>query len=165
METQSGAPRLMEFIQSELTKEEARRASIESRGLAVVTVASGLLAIIAAVRPLGVTAKSAPTAGPLLQGLASTSGVLLVIGVLVAAFTNAPRRYRLIDPEAMSALAPRLWVQDVDDLNRSIFASHLTFLRDAQRINDGRARLLFAATLLVGVGAVLLAASNLYPDL
>jgi hypothetical protein len=156
----ASGPRLLEFVQAELTKEEARRTSIESRGLALVTVASGLIALVAAVRQF------IGRAGPVTTSAAAdvlivVSGCLLVLGTVAAACTNAPRRYRLIDPDALLEAAPRLWEQSPDEMDRAIFSSQLIFLKDAQHTNDARARLLFVAVILVGIGVIGLAVSSL----
>jgi hypothetical protein len=158
----TSAPRLLEFVQSELAKEEARRTSIESRGLAVVTVTSGLITLVAAVRQLsGTTNPEVVTT--VARILTIASGGLLILGILAAACTNVPRRYRLIDPDALRKAAPRYWALGEDDLDRALFASQLVFLEDAQRTNDARARLLFVALILLGLGVIGMAASSLVP--
>lgn len=149
----SSGRRLSAFVEAELAKEEARRESIEKRGLSVVTVAAGLFGLVSALHGV-----SGPSRGdqPSQLGhvLLTLSALLVVAGTIAGALTNAPRRYRLIDPEELLASAPTMWQQSEDATDRALYASHLTFLHDAQRTNDARAQFLFAALALSGLGIV-----------
>jgi hypothetical protein len=149
----SSGERLSAFVETELAKEEARRESIEKRGLSVVTVAAGILGLVSALHGVSGTGRG-DQPSHVGHVLLTASAVLVVAGTIAGAMTNAPRRYRLIDPEELLASAPTLWQQSPDATDRALFASNLTFLRDAQRTNDARARFLFAALTLSGLGIV-----------
>ena len=46
----TGGDYLLEFVGTELAKEENRRSSLEARGLSVATIAAGIVALITALR-------------------------------------------------------------------------------------------------------------------
>lgn len=151
----SGGDYLFEYVRGELDKEEARRSSLEARGLSVATAAGGIAALVAAFRDLaGGNALDLGRHGA--RGALIACIALFVSAALLAALTTAPRRARLVDPAGLRELAPQLWGEHGDRARKMIFASRLVYLDEAQRGNDRRGRLLFGATVLLALGGVAL---------
>jgi len=156
-QTRPGGDYLIEFVGTELTKEENRRSSLEARGLSVATIAAGIVALITALRQFAGLPAFAMGQGAITRALLVACILLFVCATLTAALTNAPRRMSLIDPAGLRALAPELWGEAEERVDKMIFTSQLVYLDQTQRANDQRGRLLFSAMIFLVLAILMLA--------
>ena len=153
----TGGDYLLEFVGTELAKEENRRSSLEARGLSVATIAAGIVALITALRqfaglPAFDLGKDTATRALLVACI-----LLFVCASFTAALTNAPRRLSLVNPSGLLKLAPELWGGAADRAHKMIFSSQIVYLDQAQRANDQRGRLLFCAIVFLALAVLMLA--------
>jgi hypothetical protein len=133
---------LLSFLDNELAAEENRQDSLEKRGLALITVAGALVSVLlalpkAAGRAIG--SSSLSTVSAICFVLA---GVAFAATACLAVWTNAPRRTRLLDPDAFLSVAADLWGKTGDDAARAVFGTRAAQLAAVQSSNDRRAVLL-----------------------
>jgi hypothetical protein len=144
------------YIKDELAGQEARKASFEQRGLAVVTTAGTLVTLL-----FGLAALSTATAkgSPLLSEEKVWLGValgLFVISAILALATNFPLKYK--GPE-IADIIERLKATPEDSLEDAAYAVAEVrgdILLAAQQRNTVKGRFLFAALVLevAAVGCV-----------
>jgi hypothetical protein len=151
----SGGDELLRFVRDELDKENERRKSIESRGLSLASVAGAIVTLASGLQRFAGDASSTAVHGAE-RVVLTASMVLFAVTALLAALTNAPRGVSLVDAGALEQLAPGLWEQPADDVRKRLFASQLVYLADAQRTNDWRGRMLFAATVTLSAAVLAL---------
>jgi hypothetical protein len=153
----AGGDYLLDFIGTELTKEETRRSSLEARGLSVATIAAAIVTLITALRQFAGLPTFAMGKGTATRALLVACILLFVCASFTAALTNAPRRLSLVDPAGLLKLAPQLWGAPADRAHKMIFTTQLAYLDQAQRANDQRGLLLFCAILLLALAVFVLA--------
>lgn len=145
----------VDFVQEQLTVEEARKASLEQRGIAVIT-SSGVLATLG----FGALALAKrgdhiplPAAGPPLLVIGACA---LFAAAVLALATNAPLRHRAVNPVA---LKERLRNQVNDDRRVALVrvtATRLGLLDTTRRGNNVKALLCIAAMVAEVLGVTLL---------
>jgi hypothetical protein len=155
-ETRVGGDWLLEFVASELGKEEDRRSSLEARGLSVATIAGAIVALLTALRQVAGSATLNMGQGSA-RVLLFACIFLFVCASFVGALTNTPRRFSLVDPQGLLKLAPALWEESADSVKKMILSSQLLYLDEAQRANDHRGRLLFSAIVVLALAVMVLA--------
>jgi hypothetical protein len=153
----TGGDYLLDFVGTELAKEETRRSSLEARGLSVATIAAGIIALITGLRQFAGLPTFDMGRGAATSALLVACILLFVCASFTAALTNAPRRLALVDPVGLLKLAPELWGGPADRAHKMIFSSQLVYLDQAQRTNDQRGRLLFCAMVLLALAVFMLA--------
>ena len=153
----TGGDYLLDFIGTELAKEETRRSSLEARGLSVATIAAGIVTLITALRRFAGLPAFDGGKDTATRALLVACILLFVCASFTAALTNAPRRVSLVDPAGLRKLAPELWGAPADRAHKMIFSTQLVYLGQAQRANDQRGRLLFCAILLLAFAVFMLA--------
>lgn len=139
-----------------LAAETAQKASIEQRGLAVITTSGVLVSLLVAL--------SALLLGRDYKFLEGGTEALLILAVaaFVAAAalglaTNAPRRYWGLSDEDLERIsAPDAWLADADEAALVVAQQRGKELLQAKRANDRKARLLLVAlgVEVIGVGLV-----------
>ncbi len=152
--TGTGLAVYAEFVQEQLTGEEARKASLEQRGLAVIT-SSGVLATLG----FGALALAKrgdrvplPAAGTfLLVG----GAVALLVAAALALATNAPLRHRAVN---LAALKDSLREHAADDEGTALIrvtSTRLGLLRTTRHGNDLKVILCLAAMAAEVLGVAL----------
>lgn len=148
-----------EYIARLVGDQEARKASIESRGLSVVTTSGGLVSLLFGLVAVVTKAEGfdLPTAthGPL------TAGLLLFVGAATCGLlVNKPSSdYLNVDVDA-AMTEERLkerWSESATDVRLRVATNNVNSLREAQRVNELKGRFLFVAVLLE-LGAVIFVA-------
>jgi hypothetical protein len=139
-----------------LDAEMAQKASIEQRGLAVITTSGVLVSLLVAL--------SALLLGKDYNFLDAGTKTLLILAVaaFVAAAglglaTNAPRRYWGLSEEDLERIsAPDSWLGDADEAALVVAQQRAAELGHAKRANERKARLLLTAlgVEVIGVGLV-----------
>jgi hypothetical protein len=157
----SGSSVYAAFIAGLLEEQDARKASLEQRALAVVTTAGALVSLLFGLVALiseadGFTLPRSAH-GPLGVGLALFVGA----GVL-ALVVNVPLIYTNADPEAIARILDRYWSDSVSDAEMRVAATREKMFKAAQDANELKAWLLVGALTLevLGVVAVAIAVSE-----
>jgi hypothetical protein len=142
------------FFQKLVDGQEARKTSLESRGITVITTSGALVTLLFAL--VALLTKSQDFKVP--HSTHWPLGVALVAFVTAAVFaliTNLPRKYTNLDPGDSDALLDR-FAEPADKARLRIAATNLRFFKRAQEVNESKARILIAAMAMeiAGVGAV-----------
>lgn len=144
------------YVQQLATEQDARKASIEQRGLAVVTTSGTLVTVLFAL--VALLTKTPEYKLPVqAHGTLGLALVLFVVAAVLAVLTNVPLAYRgadLSDPQ--SALWDH-WSKDRGYALQRITATRVVVAARAQAVNGVKAWLLLAA-ITAEVAAILVLA-------
>lgn len=150
------------YLEAELSAEQARRESLERRGLALVTVAGALTTLLLALPSAMAHPQSAASStSTQVAALAALTGFVLTVAA--ATSISLPRYTRLVSTDSLLAVAQDSWWRPADEILQRIFGTRAEQLRQAQMANDRRGRLLLAASLClaVAIGSLALLAALL----
>ncbi|MGR7025670.1 hypothetical protein [Geodermatophilus sp. URMC 62] len=128
-------------IESELSFEASRKASVEQRGLAVVTSSAALVTLLLGFAALVTKATDFELElVPLVLILAALAFFLFAVlqGILV----NRLIEYKRIDPQDLSRLVedPSVWRSSADVVDRRLAEAAMVALRDSQEKTNSKAR-------------------------
>lgn len=158
----NGGTVLSSYLDAELNAEQARRESLERRGLALITVAGVLTTLLLALpSALAHPQRFAPSASTQAAALAALTGFVLTVAAAVS--ISIPRHTRLVSTDSLLAVAQESWWRPGDEILQRIFGTKAEQLRQAQQANDRRARLLLVASvcLAVAIGSLAVLAAFL----
>jgi hypothetical protein len=96
------------FIEAELKAERDRRASLDARGLAVVTTSASLVTLLAAVGAFASTAANFRLPGTAVPWLIVTL-VGFVVATILGILANANGRYKVTDRPALDRMRTEHW--------------------------------------------------------
>lgn len=147
----TGATLYGEYLKDELAGQEARKASFEQRGLAVVTTAGTLVTLLFGLAALSTTVAKPDRLGGPERALLAVALVLFVLSAVLALATNFPLKYS--GPEAPDIKAHLEADDSPSDAALEVALARVHILEVAQRKNTRKGNLLFVA-LLVEVAAV-----------
>jgi len=154
--TKPGTAAYAELLKEELAAQEARKASFEQRGLAVVTTSGALAALLFGLASLAMTGK--------IQSLPSDAKVWLAVALVafvcaavLGLLTNFPFVYDAPKVEAIKGRLKEVPIKDQDAAVRDIALTRVRTLKDAKNKNKRKGRLLFGAMTLEVVAVALLA--------
>jgi hypothetical protein len=153
---------LSSYLEAELSAENARRESFERRGLALITVAGALTTLLLALP--AALAHSHPVAFSTSTQVAALAALIgFVLTVAAAVSISLPRHTRLVSTDSLLAVAQDYWWRPGDEILQRIFGTRAEQLRQAQRANDQRGRLLLvgSACLAMAIGSLALLAALL----
>lgn len=144
-----------DYVKAELDAQLERKASLEQRGVAVITTAGtlvsllfGLVAVITGVQhytpPHGATIW-------LYSGLA-----LFVVAGALALVVNAPLVYQTVKADELKRAIGTLWGDDEETAQRNVALTRTTVFGDTKRKNDLKGIVLIAAMVaeVAAVGCV-----------
>lgn len=144
-----------EYIKEQLDAQEARKASLEQRGLAVISTSGVLVTLLFGLTALSI--KSEPTfdipdtsAGFLVAAL-----LFFVLGALSALLTNLPRSYEGVTVEALRRAVKERWDDSEAAASRKVALTRLTVLQSAKGVN-GQKSVALAAGMVCEILAVAL---------
>jgi hypothetical protein len=157
MSTVDGAPATGvaaygEYLKDQLAAEEKRKASLEQRGLAIVSSAGALVTLLFALGALATKAQDFVLEQEAKVLLVAAVGIFLAAAVSALA-TNLPTPYENVSPDALRDRLRESPVRDEDAARRDIALTSVKVLRDAKAKNQRKAKLLFGS-LLIEVVAV-----------
>jgi hypothetical protein len=146
------------YIKDQLAVQDARKTSLEQRGLAVITTSGALVTLLFGLTAL--TTKRAATfdipkwaASCLIVALA-----FFVLAAVSAIFTNLPRSYQGVTADALRDAVKNRWDDTEEVASRMVALTQLKVLASAKEVNTGKGRFLIAgmvfeifAVALVGV--------------
>jgi hypothetical protein len=155
----SGASVYSDFLAGELAVQNARKASFEQRGIAVVTTAGTLVTLLFGLAALSTSvAKAEQLSGSTKTALAYAL-VLFVVSAILALLTNLPIGYQAVPADEIRDRLREKPGRDADAARRDIALTQVKVLRDAKRKNSLKGWCLFGALVfeVVAVGFVMVA--------
>lgn len=150
-----------ELIKEQLTQERARKASIEARGLAVITTAGGIVTILFALSALATKAAATFALAEPARSLLVVATGLFVVAVLAALGTNAPLGYDEVTDEGLNDMVAKEWWDktDVPQSQRMVAVARVGMIISGRNASNYKAYFLIVAMLLEVVAVVFLAAA------
>ena len=148
-----------------IANERAKKSSMETRGLAVITSSGTLVTLLLALSALATKADGfAPTTTE--RWLLLLGGAAFVVAAAGGLFSHAPTNYLDIDPQSLAQMAQaEVWSTVGEDAALAIALGRIAVLNDMRRRTEIKARVLVTATvcevlavLLVMIAAALLLA-------
>jgi hypothetical protein len=133
-----------EFIAEQLNSQEARKASFEQRGVAVITTAGVLVTLLFGLASLSTTGKTFSLSGQAKEWLAIAL-VIFVVAAALAVATNVPLPYRSPKAEALKRRVKAEPVRDEDAAIRDIALTRANMLKTAKTMNAIKGWLLIVA--------------------
>lgn len=136
-----GSALYAEYIAEQVKREDERKASLETRGIAVVTTSGALATLL-----LGFATFTKSPRGQFVLPDASHEWVkraliLFTAAAVGAIVTNFPFRYRAAGLKGLRALRDKSWNDSIDTAEDAIAANRLNVLASAKLWNGGtRAR-------------------------
>lgn len=136
-----------EYIREQLEAQEARKASLEQRGLAIVGTGGGLVTLLFGLTALTLERDvvTLPTGSPVLLVAAL---FLFVAAGLAALVTNIPMSYEGVTTEALRGAVANRWDDTSAEAVRMTSPTRITVLESAKRKNNVKAVALFAGMVL-----------------
>ena len=137
-----------------LDQEKQIKASLEQRGLAVITTSGALVSLLVALAAL-LLGKQESSVGSTARACVVSAVVAFVLASVVALLVNSPAQYRSFSTGDLDRML-RQWDHDQDDARYLVGEAHIGFLKVSMRKNRRKARLLQTAISLevLGVGLV-----------
>jgi hypothetical protein len=150
---------IAKFLDDQLAEEHARKASLESRGLAVITTSGTLVTLLFALSALVTKVESFTLPDPARFMLMYSVGALLV-AALSGIYINAPSRSTYVDPALLTPhLSSPHWEAPERDARKAIAVFQLQCLTAAAKGNTRRARVLLVGAVGQAVAVALLGAA------
>ncbi|MGW6918270.1 hypothetical protein ACWGB8_31330 [Kitasatospora sp. NPDC054939] len=144
MTNDRGSTTYLDFISDLLATEEARKASLEARGIAVVTtsgvLASLLLGLVAVIAKSTTFVFPDSAHAPLLAG-----GVLFVIAAVLGILANVPFFYKTVKPSSLAQVCTDLWADTSDNAELMVSSTRIALYASARSTNSLKAMVLVAA--------------------
>jgi hypothetical protein len=145
--------RYWELVREQLTEERARKASIEQRGVWVITSAGTMVTLLFGLTALATKAQDYKLPDP--AGLfLSLATALLVAAAFAAVATNWAVYYTEVEVEGLRGIQDEDWAGDEADAAKVVANAWTDIIEDARENNTNKGTLLRAAMLLEGGGLV-----------
>lgn len=165
MQDETAGPDYGELIREQLAEERVRKASLEQRGVTVITTSGVLVSLLFGLAAVVTESKTfqVPDAARYLLVLA----LVLFVGAAASGIVlNSPRKYVEAHPDDLERLLRRdVWDASGSLGGRRSAEARVKILRKARTINDGKAKWLLRAVFLevaavaavaIGVAVILL---------
>jgi len=137
-----------DYIQEQLEAQEARKTSLEQRGLAVISTSGVLVTLLFGLTALSVQRAKTfdlPRAAAAFLIVALVCFVLAAVSALV---TNLPRSYQGVTVEGLRSAVSDRWDDDEGKALRKVARTRLDVLAAAKEVNGQKARALVASMVL-----------------
>jgi hypothetical protein len=144
------------FISEQLSRQDTRKASLEQRGISVVTSSGTFVSLLFALVAVltGAEDFELPSdAQPWLLA-AATAFVLAGIGGIL---TNMPGRYRSPDAATLNQVIAERWSDSPEEAENEVSAARVEVFARAQEVNSSKGRILVAAVAIEVLAVVFLA--------
>lgn len=143
-----------ELLKDELAAEDARKDSLEARGVAVVTTAGALVTLLFALSALSTKEEATYELSDFASVVLAIALVLFVGAAIVALLINRPMDYIGAKVDDIDALLKSKSPSTSEEARTDVAFARLTELRSARAVNGKKANLLLVA-MGFEVGAVL----------
>ena len=125
-----------DYIKEQLDAEEARKVSLEQRGLAVITTSGVLVTLLFGLTALSVRRATTFVVPDAAAGLLIGALVLFVLAALSAIVTNLPRSYEGVTVDALRQAVKERWEDGEAVAAEMVALTRLKMLASAKRNND-----------------------------
>jgi hypothetical protein len=158
----SGAGAYADYLKDQLTAEDARKTSLEQRGLAVISSSGALVTLLFGLVALSTKARRTFVLEEEPKYLLAAAVGLFLLAAAAALATNLPVAYERVDADAVRRRLKEDPVRGEDSAKRDIALTSVKVLRDAKRRNQTKAKLLFAALILEVLAVAVVAAAMVW---
>jgi nitrate reductase NapE component len=134
-----------DYIKEQLEAQEARKLSLEQRGLAVITTSGVLVTLLFGLTALSVRRSSTFVIPDTAAGLLIAALVFFVLAALSAIYTNLPRSYEGVTVNALREAVKERWEDSEAVASEMVALTRLKVLASAKSKNDLKGVALVAA--------------------
>ena len=145
-----------DFVKDQLEQEDKRRASLETRGVGVITVSGTLVTLLFGISAI-VTKNAAFTAPADVRLRLGWALLAFAVSSVIAIGTTMPLATQIVDAARLGPEIQHRWDGTLDAAQKKITGTRVADLASAQRINTIKSLLLMSAV-TAQVAAVLLLA-------
>jgi hypothetical protein len=137
-----------EYIKDQLEAQEARKASLEQRGLAVITTSGALVTLLFGLTAL--TTKRAQTFDipHLAASFLVVALVFFVLAAVSALVTNVPRSYQGVTVDSLRSAVKSRWDDTEEVASRKVALTQLDVLAAAKKVNTEKGYALITGMVL-----------------
>ena len=158
----TGYPAYAKFIAEQITREDARKTSLQARGAAVVATSGGIATLLLGLAAL--TTKEDRTFTLTQDAGGPLQGALLAffLATLCSVYTQMPRVYKDASPAGLREIVDdeSRWNDTTEaEAEKKIARNRLVSLEQAKKLNGGIANAVFFAIVFQSIGVGLLALS------
>ncbi|WFE35297.1 hypothetical protein [Micromonospora sp. WMMD975] len=154
MSSESAGDVVSSFIEKQLTTERATKASLETRGLAVITSAGTLTTLLLALSALVAQRPAYALPGGAWVPI-SVAATAFLLSAVVAVYSNAPMKSMTVAPAAFKEhLTDKYWGAPKSEAVRAVANSQLILLGAVQNQNKKKALILMAAIIGETIGVI-----------
>jgi hypothetical protein len=157
IEPTSGVGTYAEYLKDQLAAEEKRKASLEQRGLAVISSAGALVTLLFALSALATKAQPTFVLEQGSKTLLFAAVAVFLLCAVAALATNLPVPYKNVSPAAVKRRLRETPLRDDEQATRDIALTSVNVLSDAKAKNQAKALVLFAALGLEVIAVALVA--------
>jgi nitrate reductase NapE component len=145
-----------EYIKEQLDAQEARKVSLEQRGLAVITTSGVLVTLLFGLTALTVRPASTFVIPDTAAALLIAALVFFVLAALLAIITNLPRPYEGVTVDALRRAVKERWEDSEAVASEMVALTRLKMLASAKKNNDlkGQALVIAMASEILAVALV-----------
>jgi len=158
-EQAKGRPLYAEYIKEQLDAQEARKVSLEQRGLAVISTSGVLVTLLFGLTALSVRRESTFDIPDAAAALLVAALVFFVFASLSAIVTNLPRSYEGVKVDALRQAVRDRWEDDEATAARMVALTRLKVLASAKEKNDLKGKALVAGMTLEIIAVALVGAA------
>jgi hypothetical protein len=155
-ENPTGSSVYSKFIAEQVAREDARKESLESRALAVITSAGAISTLLFALAAFNIDSKHFTLPGSAKLSLLAALGCFFFSAVFAIA-VNMPFEYEEVLPEALSKAVNEYWNDSEQAAEKRTSITRLNVLTAARKINGRKALFLLAAITAQGLGVAAIA--------
>lgn len=148
-----------DYIKEQLEAQEARKVSLEQRGLAVITTSGVLVTLLFGLTALSVRRASTFVIPDTAAALLIAALVFFVLAAICAIYTNLPRSYEAVTVDGLRRAVKERW-DDTEALASEMVAlTRLKMLASAKKNNDAKGIALVIAMCLEILAVALVGAA------
>jgi hypothetical protein len=146
------------LLTEKLLAEMGHKASIEQRGLAVITTSGVLVSLLVALSALVLGKEPIHFLSGATRGLMIGAVILFVIAAGLGLLVNRPRRYWGLAPDDLDRIVAQ-WMADEDEAAFVVGQQRVAELRNSMVANDRKAEALQRAIVAEVMGVAMVAAA------
>jgi hypothetical protein len=147
---------LADYVEEQVELEEKRRASLESRGVGVITVSSTLVTLLFGIAAVVTKSQNFAATEDVRQRL-SLALVLFAASSVIAIGTTVPLAIHSVDASALLPEIKALWSKDPEAVRKTTTATRIADLASVQRVNTIKSYVLLAAVAVQVFAVIVLA--------
>jgi hypothetical protein len=138
-----------DLIKDQLTQERARKASIEARGIGIITTSGALVTLLFAVPALATTSAATYTLPSGARVLLVISVFLFLIAALAGLMANMPTPYDEVHEDGLDDMVKPTWWSDADkaSADRAVAAARVGIIKSGREASSQKAWFV-----IVGIG-------------